>query len=722
MATSGAFESSYASGVDSGYPAKLRTEWSRTEVDTAGNRSKIHYRMFATGGTITQANIQLRGAWLEINGSRAFTQGGVLTVYNDTTVAEGDVWIGHNGDGTKTFNMKSGGAFYYSGQNSSGSADFTLDTIARQVNIGNVSGTFNSQTVSANISWTLNGNRVDLKLEAIGKDPFKRWNNLSGSSGTFTLTAAEIDEIEKYVANSNSTLLRWTITTVINGEDRFMSWRDTTFQITNSNPVFSNYAFSDTNVTTTAITGNNQYLIQGVSTLGVNIPAGASSALNYATMKTYSATFNGKTVNVNWSASAVAIAMGAHDIANNGTLSVRAVDSRGNQTTVNKTVNVVPYTAPTVIARGVRQNDFENPTTIHIEGSMSLISVGGVTKNAVNAASGVAYRYKASASGEWGGWVNVASVTNAQGKVSTTDFVLNLDNNTEYNFEVRITDKLRTSTTPFSVSVGTPIFRVGVDGNVYNKELRMPNFGNMYTGMAPQPAAVWDFNKMIEPQMYCLDSSANMGTALNKPPTCSWGFLVVYRRTDRGTTGSQWTTIFQEYMDSSGNNWNRRGQVDLRTGTATGFSPWLRNDIPPINTVILTSDNVNPASKWGGGWIQYSPGRVVRGFGSNGTTNYASAGATGGAEMVALSVQEMPIHKHRLARNDAAGEGGYLPRSGFMNAFNATEVATRNSMAGALTDRGGNYHDAGTMDTAGYGNSHENRDAFTVGCYWRRSV
>ena len=62
------------------------------------------------------------------------------------------------------------------------------------------------------------------------------------------------------------------------------------------------------------------------------------------------------------------------------------------------------------------------------------------------------------------------SVT-AAGAYTTNDKVLDLDNNTSYDFEIKTTDRLGTSTVSLTVSVGIPIFRIGAnDGLLYNKE------------------------------------------------------------------------------------------------------------------------------------------------------------------------------------------------------------------------------------------------------------
>jgi hypothetical protein len=234
--------------------------------------------------------------------------------------------------------------------------------------------------------------------------------------------------------------------------------------------VFSAFAYADTNSTTTTITGNDQYLIQNKSTLRATVSvADKATAQKSATMSSYHITVADKSEIKTWSNVADVVQdFGSINAAVNQTLTVRAVDSRNAQTAVNQTVNMVPYTSPVVVASGSRLNNFEATTTISISGSMALLQVAGVTKNEVNSVDGVQYRYKDSASSTWGDWTSVTSSTDTAGNVTVEDFNLTLDNKLAYNFEVKITDKLDTTTQTFNVAAGIAIFRIGADEKLYH--------------------------------------------------------------------------------------------------------------------------------------------------------------------------------------------------------------------------------------------------------------
>ncbi|MDR1801899.1 MAG: DUF859 family phage minor structural protein [Lachnospiraceae bacterium] len=76
----------------------------------------------------------------------------------------------------------------------------------------------------------------------------------------------------------------------------------------------------------------------------------------------------------------------------------------------------------------------------------------------------------------------------------------------------------------------------------------------------------------------------------------------------------------------------------------------LMQRIYPIGCIYMSADGANPADTIGfGEWTAWGAGRVPVGVGSNGTTNYDTAEATGGAESVALSTVQMPAHTHTSA-------------------------------------------------------------------------
>lgn len=475
MASSGSFTTSSRGATQ--YPRNATFNWWQTGQSVDGNYTDIAWNFVLGGGTSNNASIAIYAGSITVNGATTnFNYGGAYKK-NGFVLASGSSRIYHNADGTKAFNANGGVNIYGSSQWYGGSQDFWLNTIARQVNISSVTGSFTDENLTPTIAWTNNGNRVDIKIELpdLGVDPWKRWNNKQGSSSFLpTFSQADINDLRSRLANAKSTTMRFTVVTVINGTDSFWSWADKTFTIVNGEPTFSNFTYADTNSATTAITGNSAVLISGKSTLAVTISAAnKATARKSATMKKYTYQVAGLTGEANYSTSQIVKNMGSPEVAQtelpSGTrdLVVTAIDSRGYSTAVTKRVTIVPYKAPIISASASRLNGFEAETTIKIAGTFSRVEVGGTAKNTVDANSGVQYRYKAQNTTTWGSWTNkTATIDAANGKVTVADFKLNLDNQNAYDFEVKITDKLQTTTAPFTVAVGQPAFYIGADGRV----------------------------------------------------------------------------------------------------------------------------------------------------------------------------------------------------------------------------------------------------------------
>lgn len=229
-------------------------------------------------------------------------------------------------------------------------------------------------------------------------------------------------------------------------------------------PTFSDFTYADTNAATTTLTGNDQVLISGKSTLTAYISAAQKAVANYdATMNVYTFTINEQSASEAYTTSAITKNLGTVTLGGTITentakdLVVAAIDSRGLSASVTKTVTVIPYRTPIINASAARQNGFENTTTITIGGNVSPLLVNGTGKNSVNATSGLQYRYKSQNTTTWGAWTNIATTYDAStGAVSASSFTLNLDNQTAYDFEFQLTDALETATASITVSQGQP--------------------------------------------------------------------------------------------------------------------------------------------------------------------------------------------------------------------------------------------------------------------------
>lgn len=270
----------------------------------------------------------------------------------------------------------------------------------------------------------------------------------SGTSITFTPSASTL-----YASIPNSTSAGAAYALIYSGT-RTPSGTFT-YKVDSSinNPTFSNFTYEDTNSTAIGITGNNQTLIKGISTLAVTISsANKMVAKNSATAKNYTFVIDNKNVSADYSSSSITKDLGT--IANSGTkrLTVTAYDSRNLSTAVYKDVTIYDYSKPVVNFSATRQNNFENDTTLQISGTYSRLTINNTDKNAIQQ---VQYRYREK-NGTWGNYITT-TMTAANGVFSCQDIILDLDNTKEFEIEVRATDLLSTTTVSTIVGSGQAI-------------------------------------------------------------------------------------------------------------------------------------------------------------------------------------------------------------------------------------------------------------------------
>lgn len=453
--------------------------WSLDRQEISNNRSLVDWGAYwhfdNSDRQLDNGDVEVNGATEWNNGGRVYNYSGNISTRN-LKVASGSIWINHTSNGSKTFNIN-GGLTGYVGERSSGSKNFTLPTIPRNANLVSPKpSSMNSTTaLQHGIDNPANGYIKILIRWDTSTDNSHVWaiRYAGRKDGTLSwnLTEAERDELLSHHPNEKTFSVRlamWTYSD--SGYDDLIGdgvGYTFTYNVTDLEPTFADFTHKDKNSATVAITGNDQYYIQGHSVLETTVSvANKATALKYATMDKYRSLFSSLASDATYSSgSDVVDEVGVVNVNANAPLTVRAFDSRGLYTDVVKTLDVLPYVAPVVNATAVRTNNFEAETTLNLSAVISRLTISGTDKNAVNTSTGVAYRYKETSSGTWGSWVNKTSSTTAE-NVTVTPFTLTLDNTKSYDFEVRVIDKLSTSTISFVVPKGTPIMFVDQEGVV----------------------------------------------------------------------------------------------------------------------------------------------------------------------------------------------------------------------------------------------------------------
>ena len=410
-------------------------QWSQNSQNIEDNSTIINWSCGFHPGHKYYLNA-IKMSSVVINGVEVYSGGTYsnITDYQDRTFASAVLKIAHTPDGSKSFTISGfSGWIYASGNTYASSQTFTLPTIPRASSVscstanigsnatitinrastsfthtltysfGSLSGTIATKTSSTNVSWTI-------PTTFYGQIP-------NSKSGTGTITC------DTY---SGSTLI---------------GSKSTSFTATvsesASKPTLSP-TVSDSNNTTTALTGNSSKFIKYYSNASV---ATGAQARNSATLKSQKITCGAKSITS---------ASGTINAVESGSFTFSATDSRGYTTTqtLNKTlINYIKLTcslnagAPTTA--GV--------ATLKISGNYWDGTFGKVANTLT-----VQYRYKAQG-GSYGSWTTV-SATKSNNTYNATATISGLNYQTTYVFQARAVDKLATINTDEQARRTTPIF------------------------------------------------------------------------------------------------------------------------------------------------------------------------------------------------------------------------------------------------------------------------
>lgn len=183
-------------------------------------------------------------------------------------------------------------------------------------------------------------------------------------------------------------------------------------------PTIGTITYADTNATVTAITGNNQHIVQNQSNLKVSFTS--ATAKNSASISKHTFTLNGVTKTS--TSSSGSVDFGKINSSSNLTLTIVVTDSRGLTSKTTKTITMLAHNDPSAIVTLKRLNNYEDETYLTVDGSIA--SVNGKNKMTIK------YRYKVSG-GTYGDYITISD------NVKQT---LSLNKENIYMFNVVITD------------------------------------------------------------------------------------------------------------------------------------------------------------------------------------------------------------------------------------------------------------------------------------------
>lgn len=443
------------------------------------------------------------------------------------------------------------------------------------------------------------GATTNLRLETLNPTTTRITRNNVTSPCTITFTQAEINALFGCTPNSNSLTVRIVVDTVYNGTT-YNHWEDGTASVVNQNPTFSAFTYLDTNSSVVSVTGSNQYIVKNKSTLRVTISsANKMVAKASASPVNYLVTCDDKSVSVNYSSSNLNVDLGVISNAGTKRLSVKAIDSRGNSTTVYYDITIYDYNKPVINVLASRLNDFENQTTIQMNGTFSLLTINGSNKNTIGS-SNVKYRYAQAGQSLPSTWTNMTR-TLQNNTYSCTNIVLNLDNTKAFNFEFKVIDSLDESILPLVVDVGQELMYLNSDtgdltikgnfnagGNISGKQINGTDVSaSSISGTNVYGTNLYSNNKRVTILENADHSSGNAnditqtsiymmtgGTASNMP-TSNWMFLFTLQdeRVGRNITQLAFDDVSNRaYIRNQNGNgtwsaWKQLAMISYGTGT-----------------------------------------------------------------------------------------------------------------------------------------------------------
>ena len=441
MTTSGTFKTSAYEG------ACLQFDWTLKSQSTANNQSVISWALKGAG--IRSGYWYMAGPFkCVINGTTVYQSSARIKLYTGTLVASGELAIGHDNNGAKSFSAYAECAIYTSAVNCKGSGSWSLPDIGRasQPSLNtwpNNSPNFNvgdTIVVHMNRKSTVFTHTVVLKL-----------GSYSYTIGTGVTDNISLDtdiiasSLYAQMPNSNSMTGEIAVTTYSGSAVIGTSSCAIIAHVVNSNPTFD-VAYEDSNSNTVAITENNQYIIRNNSTLKISVSN--AQALNSATLKSITAVVNGNAYTGTLSGSTGVVNVGTVNISSDAKVTVKLTDSRGNEGIREITVLVYDWTLPSAIIKLNRKSNYYSESILNVNANYS--SIGG--KNEVT----IKYRTKKVANSTFSTYTIIQNNTDAN---------FTADNEYEWNVQVNVADKLGSTTYNLLLPRGIPIAYVDTKKN-----------------------------------------------------------------------------------------------------------------------------------------------------------------------------------------------------------------------------------------------------------------
>ena len=391
-----------------------------------------------------------------------------------TTIFEKTLDVTHNNQGEKTvyasFSFQTG----ISAGTITGSTSKKLTTIPRTSEVSLSKKNFN---IGETITIYTNRKSASFTHTAVIKFNGQTVRTQTGIDASYSWNT---NELFAKIPNQNQANGTVELTTYSGGTRIGTSAVNFTGYVVNSDPVFNNFDCEDTNTITKTLTGNNQKYIRKYSNLKVTITsANKMTTKNSATPKYYNIVVGNKIEKLDYSTSEISKTINNMD---DNTVTVFAVDSRGNQKDKTKSLDIVEYSETVLQSVKIERKEGVGETVlISLSGKYANINFGAKT----NTVKSIQFRKKSKTETEFESWVEIKQLVT----INTENGTFSCDSKeitgqtftlgTEYDIEVQVKDELSSDTEPVSLNSGKVLLSAlknkGISiGGIYNEKLGGP--------------------------------------------------------------------------------------------------------------------------------------------------------------------------------------------------------------------------------------------------------
>lgn len=434
MANSGSINTSDYNG------RYLTLSWSLTGQNPADNTSTISWSLRGAGSA-PETYYNAGNFKVIINDVTVYQSATRIRLYNGTLVASGSLTISHYPDGQKNFNASVEAGIYSVAVNVTGQGSFTLPPITRYATLISATDFTDDQNPSCEFNNPTNA-KLQFKITVGSTDVVVR-NNVTDavSPYTFQLTDNERNALRALCADSQTLEVKITIATYSGSTPANWQYLTRKMTIVDALPEASGISYKDNNPTITAITLNDQIIVQNQSILLVSISS--ITAKKQASLVSAWLLINGVSSSVSLSgstASNVSISFGQVDVSSDITAQLIIEDSRGFEAVYDISLLVDAWSLPTAIINLQRQDNYYTATDLMVDASFAPVS----GKNQIT----IGYLYKQVTASSW---TDGGALTDGQ------TVTVNLDNTKEWLVKVNLADRFGSTSYTLKVGIGIPL-------------------------------------------------------------------------------------------------------------------------------------------------------------------------------------------------------------------------------------------------------------------------